>query len=119
MAQVYGNETRKSIVDYALPSTKYYKYPFCRQNADVCPTPAPIARNSSQNGHLAYIIEQKKEASAGSGGTAFDALAGGGNQSFLTVPEGEAWGKDSPSSTHYNINSPKVYSQLEGAVLLL
>ena len=34
----------------------------------------------------------------GQRGNCLVALAGGGNQSLLTVPEGEAWGKDSPSS---------------------
>lgn len=39
--------------------------------------------------------QAKKEASANSGGTVISALAGGGNQSFLTDGARRAWGKDS------------------------
>ena len=45
---------------------------------------------AGDGGHTSWA--KKKEASAGSGGTALSALAGGGNQSLLTVVLEEDWG---------------------------
>jgi len=44
---------------------------------------------------MLFPRQAKKEASANSGGTVITALAGGGNQSFLTDGARGAWGKDS------------------------
>ena len=52
---------------------------------------------------------QKKEASAGSGGTACQALAGGGNQSLLTDTRVEPGGEASHSTAYYSTITRKVY----------
>ena len=92
---------------HIIPSRIIALYPRAgrpaHRDAAASPDSAPRTAHLSPKGLKIKVLAKKEEASAGSGGTAIHALAGGGNQSLLTATAvclGERRAPQSSIGTH-------------------